>query len=111
MPASERSEAGECRLPMPLQAPALHGTLAPGRRRGGGRRSRSIERGSPEWNAAVKAALTRAVSAGRLPERPPKRLLDRIADLMVLKERQQEQLGRVAQRPSGKTRRHSTLTN
>jgi hypothetical protein len=99
MTARERSEAAESHVPITAQPPALPGAVAPGRRRGGGRRTRSIERGSPEWNAAVNAALARAVAAGRLPERPPKRLLDRIADLMVLKERQQEQLDRVAHRP------------
>jgi hypothetical protein len=58
------------------------------RRRGGQVGRRIIRRGSPEWQAAIDAALARAVTAGRLPPEPPGWLLDRVADLTVLKERE-----------------------
>ncbi len=49
---------------------------------------RGIKPGTPEWDAAVKAALADAIAAGRIPERPPARLLARVADLLILKERE-----------------------
>lgn len=54
-------------------------------------------RGSPGWDDAVAAVLARAITAGRLPEQPPSRLLDRVADLVVLKERERALL-----RPGGR---------
>jgi hypothetical protein len=46
----------------------------------------------------VSAALERAVRAGRLPEKPPGRLLDRVADLLVLKQRADSSRGRSGRR-------------
>jgi hypothetical protein len=53
-----------------------------------------VWRGSPGWDEAVAAVLARAIAAGRLPEQPPARLLDRVADLVVLKERERTLLQR-----------------
>lgn len=47
-----------------------------------------VWRGSNGWDAAVADVLRRAVEAGRLPAEPSARLLDRVADLVVLKERE-----------------------
>jgi hypothetical protein len=58
-----------------------------------------IRRGSPEWQAAIDAALAEAIAAGRLPRRPSAQLLDRAADLIVLKERERGLRTRRAPRP------------
>jgi hypothetical protein len=68
------------------------------RKRGGPVRHGNVRPGTPEWDAAVVAALERAVRAGRLPEKPPGRLLDRLADLVVLSRRERARRDRGGRR-------------
>jgi hypothetical protein len=65
-------------------------------------------RGSPEWDAAVKDALDHATAAGRIPAEPPPELINRVADLIMLKERERER-ERAARRP--RRSRSGSVTN